>query len=224
MVHQLVADGIVKSWDLRQLLTDCYMTCSTGEIVGLLGRNGCGKSTMLQIVFGTLESEQCRVKVDGQLYRKPYKARDLIAYLPQGNFVPRHLKVADLVKLFPVSAVNAAKFLSNPRISQIQDLRISELSGGQERFVEIMLILHSSAKFILLDEPFNALDPIIKEEVIAIIRSHTHQGIILTDHDYTNVLAVSTRIMLLNEGALKQIQDLKELEWYKYLPENTILG
>jgi ABC-type multidrug transport system ATPase subunit len=219
MEHELVAEGIMKQYGVRQVLTDCYVTCRTGEVVGLLGRNGCGKSTMLEIIYGVRDAEQAQVRVDGRLYNSPFREKDLLAFLPQGNFIPNGLTISDLVKIFKLEKDQVDKLLSYPRIKELLNLRIGSMSVGQSKYAGLMLLLHTNAKFILMDEPFSGLDPLIAEEVIGILRRYKNKGIILTDHNYRHVLNCCTRFMVLHEGAIHQVKDPQEdLIRFNYLP------
>ena len=93
------------------------------------------------------------------------------------------------------------------------------LSGGEKKIVEVLLILYSDSKFILLDEPFNALSPKMIVEIQRMIKEQSKQkGIILSDHLYKEVLEVSDEIYLLSDSYLRQIKDLKELQRHGYLP------
>ncbi len=64
----LEIDSVIKSFDVKQILTDIYLKCQTGDIIGILGRNGTGKSTLLKILFGTLKAENSFIKINGKVY------------------------------------------------------------------------------------------------------------------------------------------------------------
>ena len=93
------------------------------------------------------------------------------------------------------------------------------LSGGEKKIIEVLLILYSDSKFILLDEPFNALSPKMIVEIQKMIKDQSRQkGIIISDHRYKEVLDVSDEIYLLSDCYLSQIKDLRELQDKGYLP------
>jgi lipopolysaccharide export system ATP-binding protein len=94
----------------------------------------------------------------------------------------------------------------------------NELSGGELRKLETMLIIYNKADFILLDEPFTHISPIQTEEFKPILkRCAQRKGIIITDHQYYNVLDVSDRIILINDGSTKPITSIDELATYRYI-------
>jgi ABC-type multidrug transport system ATPase subunit len=223
--NELVADSVFKCFGDRELLTDCFIRCSTGDVVGILGRNGCGKSTFLKIIFGTVSCEQKYVGINGRKYKAPYKHRGLIAYLPQHHFLPDNLTVRKVVQLFSDNRDAQTKLLADENIQPHLHKKVSMLSGGELRYLEILLLIHTPAQFILLDEPFSGMAPLFKEKIIALIRANRDtKGFILTDHDYRNIITISDRIILVTNGVFKNIKALQELEDWHYLPPGVLSG
>jgi ABC-type lipopolysaccharide export system ATPase subunit len=115
---------------------------------------------------------------------------------------------------------NALLIKSHNFVKPMLTKKSRQLSGGEKRLLEILLILHSNASYLLLDEPFNGLDPLHKEFIKNIIREQSkNKGLIITDHDYHNILDVSSRVVLLHDGGLREISDIKQLADSGYLPE-----
>ena len=221
MSHLLEIDSVQKSFGRNKVLTDVYLRCETGDIVGLLGRNGSGKSTFLKILFGTLSAEQKFIRIDGQIFDRPYRTAGEICYLSQDPFLPQAMRLETVVRLY-LSAEQAALFFDDPLLRHLHVSRVSRLSGGEQRYAEIKLLLHSDAKFILLDEPFNGIAPVLVESVKEMIRRHApHKGIILTDHDYRNVVDVANRHYLFADGGLKPIRDREDLVIRGYISKAT---
>ncbi len=107
-----------------------------------------------------------------------------------------------------------------PKIFRMRKNNIKQLSGGERRLLEIFLIVCSDAKFVLIDEPFNGIAPIYKDEIKRILKEQTKKkGFIVTDHDYINILDFSSRIFVLYEGATKIVRDSKDLIKYGYLSQ-----
>lgn len=221
-INKLVADSVFKYIGKKELLTDCFVSCNTGEVIGILGRNGCGKSTFLKIIFGTVSCHHKYVGINGTRYEAPYK-QGLIAYLPQHDFLPRDLPIRKVITLFLDSPIAQELVKKDENIVPHLDKKVNDLSGGEKRYLEVLLLVHSPAKFILLDEPFNALDPLFKEKIVALIQAgRATKGFIITDHDYRNIIASSDRIILVRKGVFKNIKELSELEELRYLPKGGL--
>lgn len=212
-------DSVTKSFGIKRILTDVYLKCETGDIVGLFGRNGTGKSTLLKIIFGTQKSDSKFIRIKGQFCNKPYKRKGLINYLPEESFLPKQFTINDIVKIY-LNRSMADLFFNDNLISSKGKNKIRELSGGELRYIEIKLLLLSDAKFVLLDEPFNGLSPLVIEAIKDLIKMRSSdKGIILTDHDYVNVMDVANRFYLLFDGGIKSIRDKADLQNWGYLSE-----
>ncbi|MEO6151057.1 MAG: ATP-binding cassette domain-containing protein [Mucilaginibacter sp.] len=215
-MQTLRVDSVQLEFDNRKILQDIYLDCKIGEVVGLLGRNGCGKSSLLRIIFGSLLCSFRHVSIDGSYIRKGYH-NNRIAYLPQHNYLPSGIKIAKLARPM-VDPVYWDEFTDHPMYKLCHNKTIGELSGGQLRQLEILMIIYSRADFILLDEPFTHISPIEAHEFKEIIkRCAKTKGIIVTDHQYRNVLDVSDRIILITEGCTKPINVPDDLVKYNYL-------
>ena len=222
MSHQLEIDSINKSFGHNRVLTDIYLKCETGDIVGMLGSNGSGKSTLLKILFGSMQAEQKFIRIDGKVFDRPYQTPGEIAYLPQDSFIPKSMTLASAAKLYLPTDDRVKLFFNDPALEMLQHRKASWLSGGELRYAEIKLLLSVDVKFVLLDEPFNGISPLSIEYVKDMIRkSAQHKGIILTDHDYRNVLDVANRPYLLWDGGLKSIKDKDDLVLRGYMSEAT---
>ena len=222
MLNSLEVDSVIKSYSELKILTDIYLKCETGDIIGVLGRNGSGKSTLLKIIFGSIPSLNKSIRVNGKVYDRPFKTIGLIGYLPQHRFLLPHLSIYETVKLY-LDAEQVNPFLTDPVIGYLQKSKINSLSGGEQRYLEIKLILNTSNKFILLDEPFNGVAPVVVEKLkIMITEQSKTKGIILTDHDYNNVMDVANRYCLVRDGTVKSIGSREDLVKWNYLTENSL--
>ncbi len=218
MSNLLEIDSVVKSFDMHVVLTDIYLKCRTGDIIGMLGRNGTGKSTLMKILFGTLRADTKFIRIDGKVYNQPYKTINEICYLPQDSFLPKHLSIEKTIELY-FGKNQVQNFLEDPILKKLNTSKIFYLSGGELRYLEIKLLLHTDCKFILLDEPFNGVSPILVGEIKKLIlKTSEFKGIILTDHDYRNVLDVANQFCLIYDGGIKRIDDKEELVRWGYIP------
>jgi ABC-type multidrug transport system ATPase subunit len=217
MVHTLEADGIQLNFGLNRILSDIYLKCETGKITGLLGRNGQGKSCLMNVMLGALKASSNSVRFDSNVIRDVGKRPDLLLYLPQHNFIPKQLKVKQVLADFRLSY---AEFENRfPEFGEKLDLKVSHLSGGQWRTLEIYIIVKKPSLFAMLDEPFTHLNPIQIDKMKEFLQEEkANKGFLITDHMYQHLLDISDTVYLLKDGRThltKTVQDLDDLGYVR---------
>ncbi|QXP59759.1 ABC transporter ATP-binding protein [Olleya sp. HaHaR_3_96] len=214
-------DNVELYFKNKRILNGIYLKAETGKVTSLLGSNGSGKSCLLNIAFGTLNAKYSHIRLDSKPVLKPLYLTKTAAFLPQYNFTPNQAKVNALFLLFDISWTT---FIADyPEFKIHKNNTINKLSGGERRVIEIYLILKKNAEIILLDEPFNGVAPLyIKKIQTLIIEEKQHKAIILTDHRYAKVIAVSDTIYLIKNGCSKLIDNITELEDYSYLSNGSL--
>lgn len=219
-MSKLHIDSITKSYGSKTILKDIYLSCETGKIVALLGGIGSGKSTLLQIIFGTMKGDSQFIKFNNEVFTKQSDRKNKIAYLPQTLMFPKDIKIKNLISLF-CNKANAQKLFNSDLIQPLLSRTTRNLSGGERRMVEVLVIIHSDADFILLEEPYTGLSPILTEKIMKIIKELSQEkGFIISDFNVEEAIKISDEIYLLSDAYLKQIKDLKELKRDYYLPKN----
>jgi ABC-type multidrug transport system ATPase subunit len=217
----LHADSIRKEIRNRQILNDVFISCQPGQIIGLLGRNGSGKSTLLKIIFGALDADYKYVAINGAILSSLFAGRKLIHYLPQEDFLPDHIKLKKIISCF-CSRKNAPSLLEHPLIRPFLQKKINQLSGGEKRIVEVLLMVYSDASYLLFDEPFNGISPLHIDILKELITKHSaDKGFIITDHSYEHILDIASTVVLLDKGNTKVIKERKELVEFGYLPASA---
>lgn len=220
MSNLLEVDSIQKEFGTNQVLTDISLKCHPGDIIGLLGRNGSGKSTLLKIIFGTLNTDYKFIRINDSIVNQPFKTKNTIAYLNQDNFLPKNITVEQVVEIYS-DDLDQKGFLDDEVLSKVLRTKIRNLSGGESRYLEVKLLLNLDALFVLLDEPFNGISPLQVELIKKmIIDKSLKKGILLTDHDYRNVLDVANKYYLLFDGGLKSVKTKQDLIYWGYIPDN----
>ncbi|MGV3524646.1 MAG: ATP-binding cassette domain-containing protein [Candidatus Sericytochromatia bacterium] len=212
----LQIDSVNHHFGRRRVLTGAWLKAQSGRVLGLLGRNGCGKSTLLQIVVGTLKADVGRVQLNGLSVRHLYREPEAVAYLPQASFLPRRWRVEQALKRF--AGREGLALREDVRLAPLLTTRVADLSGGERRYLELCLVLALPRAFYLLDEPFSELEPLYKQAASQRIRAVTKtSGVIVTDHDYAQIVAVSDEILLMHQGQTQRVESLAELRG-RYLP------
>ena len=218
-MSELYVDSVTKSYAARKVLTDVFLTCKKGEIIGLLGCNGTGKSTLLKIIFGSLKADSKFVKIGAKKSKGLYSNRHQIKYLPQDSFIPNHIKVQRVIDLF-CDKQEAVSLKRHKLIVPLLSKKSQELSGGERRLLEILLITSSHSSFTLIDEPFNGIAPIYKRDIKELIKDQSSdRGFIISDHDYRSILDIATRLIIVFDGGTKEVKSKKELIEWGYLPD-----
>lgn len=222
MLNIFEVDSVTKSFGYNNILTDIYLKCQTGDVLGVLGRNGSGKSTLFKILFGTEAADNKFIRINGKIFQYPYKSNNELCYLPQFSFLPKHLTIDIAVKMY-VEHGSVDHFFDDHILKRLRGNRVSDLSGGELRYLEIKLLLNTKSKFVILDEPFNGVSPLLIQSIkLMILESSKTKGVILTDHDYENVIDVSNRCCLILDGGLKQIRNKDELVKWGYISRARI--
>lgn len=201
---------------MNRVLSSIYMSCTTGQVVGLLGRNGSGKSCLLKVVFGTMAAESKSVRIDKTALMGNYMKRKLIAYLPQEFLLPSFMMPEKAIALY--NADRNRMFEHFPELTDCLKQKPCELSGGQRRLLEVLLTLYSDHPFCLLDEPFSGVMPVHVEklkEVIGIVKMR--KGIIITDHLHRHIRDVADTLYVLNHGKTFLIKNEEDLIKRGYL-------
>jgi lipopolysaccharide export system ATP-binding protein len=204
-----------KSYDGRQVVKGVDMLVKRGEIVGLLGPNGAGKTTTFYMVVGIIPPNAGKIVFDNQdITGLPIheRARYGIGYLSQEPSIFRKLTVQEnimaILETLPIGRTERKKrlqhLLEELRIAHLAKNKAFTLSGGERRRLEITRALVTNPSFILLDEPFSGVDPIIVGEVQEIIKELKQKGlgILLTDHNVRETLSITDRAYLIADGKI----------------------
>ncbi len=215
MKHLLEADGIMLEFGMRRILSDVYFKCETGKITGMLGRNGQGKTCLMNIVYGSLTALSKSIRFDKVSVPYAFKRADLLLYLPQFNFIPGALSLKRIFKDF---AVDYGAFEAHfPEYKPFYKSAIQNLSGGQRRLVEVYVILKGKSKFSMLDEPFSHIMPLHVEKLKELlIAEKQEKGLLITDHMYRHVTDIADDLYVLRDGKTFLTRDITDVERLGY--------
>ena len=211
----LRAENIEKIYGNRKVVKGISLQVEQGQIVGLLGPNGAGKTTSFYMIVGMIEPNQGKIFLnneditDDPMYKRAQKG---VGYLAQEASVFRKLSVEDNI-LGVLQFTDLSKKQQKEKLeSLIEEFGLSTvrknrgdlLSGGERRRTEIARALASDPKFILLDEPFAGVDPIAVEDIQSIVAhlKDRNIGILITDHNVQETLAITDKTYLMFEGGI----------------------
>ncbi|MFZ0598238.1 MAG: ATP-binding cassette domain-containing protein, partial [Flavobacterium sp.] len=141
-----------------------------------------------------------------------------IGYLPQDNFLPKQFKVSEIILMYFNDGDKQDKIFYAPRINNIQNRKIGQLSLGERRYFEILLLGNLNHKFLLLDEPFSMIEPLFVEIIKDFLNTlKQSKGIVLTDHYYEDAMQIADKIYLIKDGNKIKINDKNDLIFHGYL-------
>lgn len=185
------------------VLTNLNLSVPAGRIVGLLGPNGCGKSTLIKMIAGILQPNSGEITVDGNPVGE--KSCALISYLPERTYFNSSMKVNDIVKFFAdfyedFDKERATTLLKDLGIDPKSNLKT--LSKGTKEKVQLILVMSRNAKLYLLDEPIAGVDPAAREYILSTIVSNYNPeaSIVITTHLITDVEQVLDDFIFMGYG------------------------
>jgi lipopolysaccharide export system ATP-binding protein len=209
----LEATDLVKRYGSRTVVRGISISVERGEVVGLLGRNGAGKSTTFKMIMGLVKPDHGQIMLNGHdvtrlaLYKR---ARRGLGYLAQEPTVFQKLSVQDNLRaVLETTSLSRAEqsakleqLLGEFGLAKIRKNMAASCSGGERRRLEIARTLVTDPKVVLLDEPFAGVDPIAREEIKALVvgLAQRNIGVLLTDHNVDTVLPMTTRSYIVIEG------------------------
>ena len=212
---KLRTENLVKIYKGRKVVNGVSVEVNQGEIVGLLGPNGAGKTTSFYTIVGLIKPNSGNIVLeDNDITSFPMyqRAQNGIGYLAQEASVFRKLSVEDNIRCV-LELTKMSKFeqeekteslLEEFSLTAIRKNRGDLLSGGERRRTEIARALATDPKFLLLDEPFAGVDPVAVEDIQKIV-AHLKKkniGILITDHNVQETLAITDRTYLMFEGKI----------------------
>ncbi len=213
-VHQLEINALFKAFGKKEVVKGVGFSMTTGEVLGLLGPNGSGKTTTFYLIVGFYKPTSGTVILDGvDITKLPmYKRASLgISYLPQEPSVFRKLTVEENIW----AILETRKDLTNSQrkdrleelieefsIGRIRKQMAFTLSGGERRRTEIARSLAIEPKFLLLDEPFAGIDPIAVADIKKLVKmlSQRKIGVLITDHNVRDTLEITDRAIIISQG------------------------
>jgi lipopolysaccharide export system ATP-binding protein len=234
----LRAEGLMKRYRKRAVVSGVSLTVESGEVVGLLGPNGAGKTTCFYMILGLVPIDSGTVTLDGEdLTHLPIFRRSRIglSYLPQEASIFRKLTVAQNIQaVLELHGLEEEEIegrlealLDDLHIGHLRASPATALSGGERRRVEIARALATNPRFILLDEPFAGVDPIAVLDIQQIIRFLKERGIgvLITDHNVRETLGICDHAYIINQGSVLAFGKPEEIIYNEsvrkvYLGEN----
>ncbi len=214
----MVARGLSKRFGARLVLEDVSCSVERGDIVGVLGKNAAGKTTLLELMLGFTPPSAGRVEVYGQdSFRMTSAVKARIGFVPQQDELINQLSVADQLRLIRSFYSNWDDALIDRLMTDWElegNERIKNLSVGQRQKLSILLALGHSPEFLVLDEPVASLDPIARRrflEQLVEISVDGNRAIVFSSHIVSDIERLANKIWIIKGSRLQWSGDVDSL-------------
>ncbi len=213
----VTTQGLCKGYEGRQgrqVLQDLQLTIPAGKIVGLLGPNGCGKTTLMKILAGLIGDYTGKVLIDG---REPgVYTKSILSYLPEKTYLSDWMRVSQAMDLFGDFYSDFDRSKAEELLARFQlrpDMKLKSMSKGMQEKVQLILVMCRAARLYILDEPLSGVDPAARSVILdTIIRNYNENAtILLSTHLIYDVEQIFDQIIMLGYGRVILAGDADEL-------------
>ena len=196
---------LYKEFDNKPILKDINLKIPRGRIIGLLGKNGMGKSTLIKLVNDLLTPTSGEILINGE---KPgVKSKDIISYLPERTYLDKSMSVKQVLKYFSEFYDNfdvdkAKKLIKDLDLDE--NLRISKMSKGMQEKLQLILVMSRKCDLYILDEPLGGVDPATRDYVLDTILSNFCEGasVIISTHLISDIERVLDEVIFMDKGRI----------------------
>ena len=209
-------NSLSKSYGRKLVLDDINFSIEEGSIVGLLGPNGCGKTTLIKILTGLIKDHKGIVKIDNE-EPGPY-TKSVVAFLPDKSYLPDWMRPVDAINYFAdffedFDKEKATKMVTDFNLDPKQKLKT--MSKGQQEKLNLILVMCRRAKLYILDEPLGGLDPAARSAILDLIMTNyaDNATVLISTHLISDVERIFNRVLMISQGKLivnSHVDELRE--------------
>ncbi|SFE55025.1 ABC transporter ATP-binding protein [Peptostreptococcus sp. D1] len=210
MASLLKVKNIYKSYGSNEVLKGLDLELDEGKIVGLLGPNASGKSTLIKLINGLLKPDDGAIEIAG--VAPSVESKKVVSYLPERTYINDWMKVKDMIDMFSdfyddFDAEKAQKLFDDLDISL--DSKIKTLSKGSKEKVQLVLVMSRHAKLYILDEPIAGVDPAARSYIIKTILNSFPEGatLVIVTHLISDIEGICDEVAFINEGKIVLHED-----------------
>lgn len=198
-------EHLKKSYGRKLVLDDVSLSLEENQIIGLLGPNGCGKTTLIKTLTGLIKDYEGSIIIDGE---KPgVHTKSVIAYLPEKSYIPDWMRPVDALKYFSdfysdFDCEKAEKMIKDFDLDMKQ--KIKTMSKGQQEKISLILVMSRRAKLYILDEPLGGVDPAAREAILSLIMNNYAENstVLMSTHLIHDIEPVLDRAIMISKGKL----------------------
>ncbi len=205
---------ISKSYSKKEVLKDINLTIPRGKIIGLLGKNGMGKTTLIKLINDLLTPTNGTILINGQ--KIGVESKKIISYLPERTYLDKSKTIEEIMHMFKEFYDN---FNYEKALSLFKDLdldiheKLSKMSKGMQEKVQLVLVMSREADLYILDEPLGGVDPATRDYILDTILSNFKEGssVIISTHLISDIERILDEVIFIDKGKIILQSDADEL-------------
>ena len=194
---------LCKEFDGKQVLSNVNLTIQKGRIIGLLGKNGMGKTTLIKLINDLLTPTSGEVLINGE---KPNEnSKRIISYLPERTYLDKSMKVSQVINMFEEFYDNFNKEKAIKLLKDLDldiNLKISKMSKGMQEKLQLILVMSRDAELYILDEPLGGVDPATRDYILDTILTNFSEGasVIISTHIISDIERILDDVIFIDKG------------------------
>ena len=203
-----------KSFDNKEILKDINLSIQSGKIIGLLGKNGVGKTTLIKLINDLLTPTSGEILIKGQ--KIGVETKKVISYLPERTYLNKQMKVSEVISYFEdfydnFDSEKAKKLLKDLDLDINQ--RLAKMSKGMQEKVQLVLVMSRNADLYVLDEPLGGVDPATRDYILDTILSNFNENasVIISTHLISDIEKILDEVIFIDKGKIVLQSDADKL-------------
>ena len=201
----LECKGLCKSYGKKEVLKDINLVVPRGKIIGLLGKNGTGKTTLIKLINDLLTPTKGEILINGK--KVGVESKKVISYLPERTYLDKSMTVNDTIKYFSdfydnFDSTKARKLLNDLELDV--NSRLSKMSKGMQEKVQLVLVMSRKAELYILDEPLGGVDPATRDYILDTILTNFNEGasVIISTHLISDIERILDEVIFIDKGKI----------------------
>ena len=203
-----------KSFDNKEILKDINLSIQSGKIIGLLGKNGVGKTTLIKLINDLLTPTSGEILIKGQ--KIGVETKKVISYLPERTYLNKQMKVSEVISYFEdfydnFDSEKAKKLLKDLDLDINQ--KLTKMSKGMQEKVQLVLVMSRNADLYVLDEPLGGVDPATRDYILDTILSNFNENasVIISTHLISDIEKILDEVIFIDKGQIVLQSDADKL-------------
>lgn len=215
MEEIIKVSNLTKAYGRHVVLDDVSFSLGKNQIIGLLGPNGCGKTTLIKSMTGLIKDYEGEILIDGDRPGVVTKAK--IAYLPESSYLPSWMRPIDAIKYFSdfyedFDSLKAERMMKDFGLDRTQ--KIKTMSKGQKEKISLILVMCRKAQLYILDEPLGGVDPAAREQILDLIMKNYAENstVLMSTHLIHDIEPVLDRALMISNGKVVLNESVEEIK------------